>query len=314
MSSRGSDEEDKPIEAPVKKRPGRPRKTAPQQPKPKLGVVANPHDDHHFIEFLYDQPSIFKKIWAFFKLMSVDKIHMSFTKENISIYCIDHFKKSHIRVKIDCNKVNHYYCKNDLDIGLLCKNPELIMGTIDKTYNAILFLTTHDNVQKNIQIVLKNDIDIEESHRIDVIGDYDKNVDDNKFLDEDYTIKFKLTGKYFKKMISDIKSFSDQVTIRKDGPGPDDKLIFEYVKTDKKIKSEHVIKNSQAISLRDKLGPDDNFRTSFKIDHVKPISAALLSENIEIYSDENKDLKFIVNMDNAIEIIILTQIVDLREH
>ncbi len=295
---------------PEKKRPGRPRKVAAQQPKPRNGIVAAPSDDQHHIEFLYDRPLVFKKLWQFFKLMAVEKIRMLFTKQDIILYCNDHHNKSRIRVKINCSKVNHYYCKQELDIGLLCKNLELIMVTIDKTYNSILFLSTHDNIQKNIQVILKNDIDIEESHKIELIGEYDKDINDEKFLDEDYMLKFKLSGKYFKKMISDIKKFSDSICIRKDGK--DDNLMFEYIKHDKKIKSHHVIKNSESISLVDKLVDDDAFRTSFKIDYVKPISSALLNDHIEIYADENKPLKFLIQMDEIIEISILTDIIDNR--
>lgn len=270
-----------------------------------------PSDAEHYIEFLYDKPLIFKKLWQFFKLLACDKLHLSFMKDCIIIYCSDHHKKSHIRVKIDCNEVNHYYCEKELDIGLLCKNPELIMGTIDKSYNSILFLSTHDNNQKNIEIVLKNDIDIEETHKIELIGEYDKTNNDEKFLDEDYKIKFKLNGKYFKKMISDVKTFSDILNIRQDDK--DENLMIDYIKHDKKIKSQHIMKNSAAINLRSALGEDETFRTSIKIDYIKPLSSALLSESIEIYADEIKPLKFIINLDEkCIQICILTDIIDQR--
>lgn len=295
---------------PEKKKPGRPKKNVATQPKPRNGVVMTPSDAQHYIEFLYDKPLIFKKLWQFFKLMAVEKLHMSFLKDSIIIYCSDHHNKSRIRVNIDCTKVNHYYCTNELDIGLLCKNPELIMSTIDRTYSSILFLSTHNNIQKNIQIILKNDLNIEETHKIELIGEYDKIVDDDKFLDEGYAIKFKLDGKRFKKMISDIKNFSDQITIRKDGP--DDNLVFEYTKNDKKIKSAHIVKNSESISLRDTLKEEDSFRTSFKIDYVKPISGALLNEVIEIYADESKPLKFLIQMDEIVSLTILTDIIDNR--
>lgn len=297
-------------EKPGKKKPGRPRKITPAQPKPRNGVVQTPSDVQHYIEFLYDRPLIFKKLWQFFKLMAVEKIRISFMKDSIILYCNDHHNKSNIRVKIDCTKVNHYFCEKELDIGLLCKNPELIMGTIDKSYNSILFLSTHDNIQKNIQIVLKNEIDIEETHKIELIGEYDKTINDERFLDEDYAIKFKLFGKYFKKMISDIKKFSDVITIRKDSK--EDNLIFEYIKHDKKIKSNHIIKNNDSISLQDNLVDDDSFRTSFKIDYVKPISGALLNETIKIYADENKPLKFLIQMDEIVQVTILTEIIDDR--
>jgi hypothetical protein len=270
-----------------------------------------PSDAEHYIEFLYDKPLIFKKLWQFFKLLACDKLHLSFMKDCIIIYCSDHHKKSHIRVRIDCNEVNHYYCEKELDIGLLCKNPELIMGTIDKSYNSILFLSTHDNNQKNIEIVLKNDIDIEETHKIELIGEYDKTNNDEKFLDEDYKIKFKLNGKYFKKMVSDVKTFSDILVIRQDDR--DENLMLEYIKHDKKIKSLHNMKNSAAINLRSALTEDETFRTSIKIDYIKPLSSALLSESIEVYADEIKPLKFIINLDEkCIQICILTDIIDQR--
>lgn len=289
-----------------------PRKTAPKQPKPRNGIVLTPSDAQHYIEFLYEKPMMFKKVWQFFKLMAVEKIHLSFRKESIIIYAVDHNKTSHIRVKINCDIVNHYYCEQELDIGIFGKNLELIMGTIDKSYNSILFLSRHDELHSKINIILNNDSDIEETHKIELIGDYDKTTDDDKFTDENYTIKFKMGGKYFKKMISDINTLSSQVSIRQDAA--DESLVFEYVKHDKKIKSLNIVKNSSSINLRSSLGEDDTFRTSFRIDYVKPISSAVLSDNIEIYADENKDLKFIVQMgdDKAIEMIILTKIIDQR--
>jgi hypothetical protein len=297
---------------PKKKRPGRPRKNPIRQPRPRHGVEVKPSDNRHFVEFLYDKPLIFKKLWQFFKLMAVDKIHIVFTKEYITMWCHDHHKTSHMRIRINCNEVNHYYCENELDIGLSCKNPELIMSTIDKSYNSILLLSANGSTQKNIQIVLKNDLDIDDTHKIELLGEYNITEDNDKFEDNDYTIKFRLPGRYFKKMISDIKSFSNQITIKQDSV--DDPLMFEYVKDDKKIKSLHIVKNSETVRLKSTLKDDDTFRTSFKIDYVKPISSALLSEHIDIYADENKPLMFITHMDNGtVELKILTDIIDNRE-
>lgn len=294
-----------------KKRPGRPRKTPIREPRPRNGIVNTPKDNSNFIEFLYDKPLIFKKLWQYFKLMAVDKIQIIFRKDEIIIWSEDHHKKSKMRIKILANKVNHYYCSEELDIGMLCKNPELIMNTIDKTYTSILFLSKNNYTQKDIRIILNNEIEIDESHRIELIGKYDKINNEKYFIDNDYTIKFELPGRYFKKMISDIRAFSDQITIRQDGP--DEPLIFEYMKTDKKIKSYHIVRNNSAIKFTSNLNEDDTFRVSFKIDYVKPISSALLSENIIIYAHENKPLMFSIIMDKStVELKIITEIVDDR--
>jgi hypothetical protein len=304
-------EEDKNNKPDKKKRPGRPRKTPLREPRPRNGVVSTPKDNSNFIEFLYDKPLIFKKLWQYFKLMAVDKIQIIFRKDEIIIWSEDHHKKSKMRIKILASKVNHYYCSEELDIGMLCKNPELIMNTIDKTYTSILFLSKNSYTQKDIRIILNNEIEIDESHRIELIGEYDKISNENQFIDSDYTIKFELPGRYFKKMISDIRAFSDQITIRQDGP--DEPLIFEYMKTDKKIKSYHIVRNNNTIKFKSSLGEDDTFRVSFKIDYVKPISSALLSENIIIYAHEKKPLMFSILMDKGtVELKILTEIIDDR--
>ncbi len=296
-----------------KARVGRPRKQVPRLPKPKNGIVTVPSESYHMVEFLYDKPLVFKKLWHFFKLMAVDKIQINFTHDAIYMWCRDHHKQSHIRVKINCNEVNHYYCKDELEIGLLCKNPGLVMDTIDKTCGSILFISTADSSQKNIRVILKNDIEFEEVHKIELISDYTRIENSDKFMDEDYTIKFRLPGKYLKKMISDIESFSDQVTIRQDSA--DDPLTFEYIKYDRKIKSTYVAKNSRNISLCSNLAENDTFRASFMIDYVKPISSAVLADNIDIYADENKPLMFTIQMDEkAVELKILTNIIDNRDY
>ena len=296
-----------------KKRPGRPRKTPLREPRPRNGIVSQPKDENNFIEFLYDKPLIFKKLWQYFKLMAVDKIQIIFRVGEIILWSEDHHKKSKMRIKINADKVNHYYCPEELDIGMSCKNPELIMSTIDKTYTSIVFLSKIGYTQKDIRVILKNEIEIDESHRIELIGEYDKISNENMFLDNDYTIKFELPGRYFKKMISDIRAFSDQITIRQDGV--DEPLIFEYTKQDKKVKSYHIVRNNKTISFTSRLKDEETFRVSFKIDYVKPISSALLSENIIIYAHENKPLMFSILMDKStVELKILTEIIDDRNN
>lgn len=294
-----------------KKRPGRPRKTPIREPRPRNGIVTNSKDPQNFVEFLYDKPLIFRKLWQYFKLMAVEKIQLIFRKNEIIMWGEDHHKKSKMRIRIDANNVNHYFVTDELDIGVACKNPELVMATIDKTYTSILFLSKVNYAQKDIRIILNNEIEIDESHTIELIGEYDKMTDEDKFMDMEHTIKFELPGRYFKKMISDIRTFSDQITIRHDGVG--EPLIFEYTEKNKKIKSYNVVRNNNAIKFESKLKNDDTFRVSFNIDYVKPISAALLAENITIYAHENKPLMFHVGMDkNTVDLRILTEIIDER--
>ena len=131
--------------------------------------------------------------------MAVKDIQLIFRTNEIIFWNRDHHNKSKMRIRINANNVNHYFCREELDIGMTCKNPELIMSTIDRSYNSILFLSKEGYTNKHIKVILTNDIEIDESHKIELVGDYNKMDDESLFLDEDYTIKFELPGRYLKK-------------------------------------------------------------------------------------------------------------------
>lgn len=294
-----------------KKKPGRPRKNPIREPKPRNGIVDKPTNENNYIEFLYDKPMVFKKMWGHYKNMAVEKLQMIFRPEELIIFGEDHHQKSKMRACIKTKNINHYYCSGVLDIGIMCSDLEKITSTIDKTCNSIMFLSKKGHTQKTIKIVLATDIEIEKNHVVELIGDYPKLEEEDMFLDMEYPIKFELPGRYFKKMISDIKGFSEQITIRQDSN--EHPLIFEYITKDKKIKSEDVVKNGKIIKFQSTIGADDMFRTSFKIDYVKPISSALLADSILICAHETKPLMFMVLVDsNTVDIRILTEIIDER--
>jgi hypothetical protein len=295
----------------VKKKPGRPRKNPIRESKPRNGIVNKPTNENNYIEFLYDKPMVFKKMWGYYKAMAVEKLQMIFRPHELVIWGEDHHKKSRMRASIKTPNINHYYCSGVLDIGIMCADLEKIMSTIDKTCSSIMFLSKKGNTQKTIKIVLTTDIEIEKNHTVELIGDYPKLDSEHMFLDSEYPIKFELPGRYFKKMISDIKGFSEQITIRHDSI--ETPLVFEYITKDKKIKSEDVVKNGKIIKFKSNIEEDDMFRVSFKIDYVKPISSALLADSISICAHESKPLMFMVNIDGyTVDIRILTEIIDER--
>lgn len=296
----------------IKKRPGRPRKTPIRAPRPRNGIVNKPSNENNYIEFLYDKPMVFKKMWGYYKAMAVEKLQMIFRQNELIIWGEDHHKKSRMRACIDANNINHYYCGGTLDIGIMCSDLEKIMSTIDKTCGSIMFLSKKGHTQKTIKVILTNDIEIEKNHTVELIGDYQRIEMEDMFLDEDYPIKFDLPGRYFKKMISDIKAFSEQITIRQDSISAP--LIFEYITKDKKIRSEDIVKNNKLIKFQSTIDSDNMFRTGFMIDYVKPISSALLADNISICAHETKPLKFLVFIDsNTVDIRILTEIINERK-
>jgi hypothetical protein len=295
-----------------KRGPGRPRKYPERKPQPRRGIVSLPSNDSNVIELYYNNPLYFKRIWQYFRIMAVEKVHLVFKKDSIIIWCEDHHKHTRMRVHIDCSKMNHYYCEYELDIGILSSNMELIMRTIDKSYTSIYLFSNRELYQNYLEVVLIHDNAIEDNFRVQLIGEYNNFASKCNFdIENDFVIKLEMPSKHFKKRIADIKSLSSCITLRQDSP--EDPLILEYMSEDKKIRTNTVIKNSKDIQVVSRLKEDESFRISFSLDYVKPISSVLLSDKITLYAHEQLPLMFVADMDNgAVKMKVITDIIDDR--
>lgn len=296
-----------------KKKPGRPRKNPIRQPQKRKGIVNYPEDERNHVEFLYDNPEIFKKILSYFKSHAVNNIFITFKDNYILFWCEDNLQKNKIRIKVNCSLINHYYCLDTLNIGISSDHLEKIMATIDKTYNSILILSQKDSIHNYIQIILKDDIYTDRSYKVELISDYNTFHNMDHLFDEcpRYTLNFKLPSKKFKAMVNDMAAFTDQVSIELHSPS--DSMVFQYRSRDNKIKHTTTF-NNNIFSLKKNIEDGDTFHTSFKLEYVKSISSSLISEYIEIYADENRPLLFINDVDNGcIEVRTLTEIIDKRK-
>jgi hypothetical protein len=305
------DKEMKPSEPLVlkKKKPGRPRKKPLKKPLKRNGISENPINKENCMEMIYDMPSVFKRIFTLFKSMAVKEICMEFKEKTIDILTTDHLKKSHIKVVIKCCNINHYYCKESIKSYLNPKNMEKIIQVLDKNYMSIAFVLKTITNRSILNILFKNDIRIDEYREIDLIQA--SNTAYNVSFDSaNYPIKFMLPGKYFKKFINDISSFSDTLTINKIGSSS---LTFSYTSKDKTVKSKHIVQSPESIKLVSLVSDDDIFSSSVQIDYIKPLSSSLLSDFVSISADTHKNMIFQVEVDNkTIEILVNTNTVKLK--
>jgi hypothetical protein len=293
----------------AKRSVGRPRLIQRVDPLPKLGILNVPSNDDNLVELSYDNVSIFKKIFNLLKTMNVKEINIQFNTNYTKIYGIDHLEKNLINIKIDSNKLNHYYCESPINITLDPKNLDKITQKIDKHYSLFSIILKKKTYRNNIIIILNNKIlSIDESHIINLI---ETNVDYNSFdsnkLDYNlYGVKFELTGKYFKKLINDVSTFSEIFTIELINNGF---LQFIYKNINNTIKGYNICKNSDKIKLQTNLSDTEIFSVSVRIDYIKALSNSLLAEKIKIFADSDNDLVFSLLIDNGcFEVIINTSI------
>lgn len=276
-----------------KKKPGRPRKNPIKKPMKRNGISNKPMNNENYIEMIYDKPSVFKKLFYLFKSMAVNDICIEFNKEYIYIITADHLKKSHIRVKIFSNRINHYYCEESHKIYLNPRNMEKIIQTLDKNYISIAFIIKKKSTRSILNILCKNEINIDDYREIDIL-EPNESLEDVKYDIVNYPIKFTLPGKYFKKLISDMGSFSDIWSITKYGKNH---LTFKYISRDKTVKTRHIVKSPKDIKLISTIADDDIFSSSVRIDYIKPISNSLISEEINIAVDNKKNMIINIEID-----------------
>ena len=293
----------------VKKKPGRPRKKPLKKPSKRNGISPKPLNVDNCVEMVYDMPTVFKRIFALFKSMAVKEICISFNEKTIDIFTADHLKKSHIKITMRCDKINHYYCKEPIKSYLNPKNMEKIIQVLDKNYTSVAFILKTLTNRSTLNILFKNDIKIDEFREIDLIQPSNSAMDVS-FDDSSYPIKFILPGKYFKKIVTDVGSFSDIMTISKTGASP---LTFNYVSKDKTVKSMHIVNAPESIRLVSNIGDDYIFSSSIQIDYIKPLSSSLLSESISISADTHRNMIFKMDVDDkSVEILVNTCTVKLK--
>jgi hypothetical protein len=286
-------------EEPVKKGPGRPKKRVIRKYIPKIGIVNEPcnislNNSHpsmvNALEIVYDNPTMFKKIFQLYSMMDAESVRLRFEKNYIKIFATDHTGKNKIYTKIYSNRLNRYYCENVLEVGCETRRIDKKLATLTKDHGEIHIYTDRRSKNSAITISLINDEMQEESvdfMEINDIEDYNWDVEDILKKEISYPVKFTVPSKYFKKKISDFSKGCEILRIEKTG---NEYLRFNYTHGDKKGKHDSYYKDHAKIRLDCSIEEDDIFSTSVCVDDIQPFSSALISDEVHISADKFNDL------------------------
>lgn len=246
--------------------------------------------------------------------MAVKNIKIEFDTNFIKMKSSDHFNKNYNLLTINCSKLNHYYCKFPFSITVNSKNIETVFQKIDKNYDSITMVSKELSLHESIHIIFNNrQVSSEECHIINLVENTEPTVEKSidKLEYQKYPIKFELSSKFFKKIISDIASFNQDTheqifTIEKMENIP---LQFKYYTVTKTIQAYTIFKDVDKIKLVSSIKDDDIFSVSIKIVNIKPLSNSPISDNITFYVDQYKDIVFKLDIDNGtFEFLIFTEI------
>lgn len=303
---------DQSIIQPKKGKPGRPKLNKDVKIIKKEGIVTTPILDNGIMDLAYNNPMVFKKIFSLFDTMKIKDIRIEFRSDKICIKTYDHLEKNTIIVTINSSQMVRYYRKYDFDINLDPGNIQNVLKKLDKNYTSVTFLSYEESYTNEIILVFaRDDIKMHEKHVIKLI---DSNCIDSKISSLtfdmnyiNYPLNFTLNSKIFKKIINDIQIFSDFFTIEKSN---DMRLTMKYNTPDNTTKSKNIFGNDEIIKLKSELEQNQIFSVTTKIEYVKSLSSALISDNITIYLDFNKNIIFSVDVDDkAFNVLIYTSII-----
>lgn len=290
----------------IKKKPGRPKKEIIKNSLPKLGIVNEPSNASilnsrliNVFEILYDNPIMFKKVFALFKAMSVGDIRIKLEKTFIKMYAIDHTKTNEIYIKIHSDKINRYYTSKTLEFGLNKSNIYKIMQTINKNHSKIYWFTNINDERSKIKIgVSMDDIEDETIYTVDQdqLEEYDWAIENELLLESNYSISFNLPFKYFKKKICDSKLLGQIIKIEKNGADGPLRLSYNFNKGGGDQNT--YFKNSAKINLKSKVGPGEIFSTSVYLEKIKPLASTLIADNIHIATTLDKKIIFTILLDH----------------
>ena len=292
----------------IKKRPGRPRKTVENIQVEIKGVVdtsANPID---YLELVYCNPRMFKKLHTLCKNYEAREIEMIFSKREVVMKAVDHTKKTTIYIRIDGDRLNWYYCKDTITICVKRESLDKIFATLDKNHYKITFML-RENYRSTLYVIIKDsDYDSDDNYEVEVVH---KQQDPVVTVDDDtnYPIRFVMGCKYFKKKISDIGKLSSNLTIQKVWNEPLN-LTFPSAKL---INYNGIYGNPEKIKLVANIEPEDIFNISIAIANIKPFSNSNIGDEVAIAADKQKKLSLTTNLDKkdngwAVQVKIYSEI------
>jgi hypothetical protein len=295
--------------APPKKRPGRPRKNIENTPAEILGIVDTPSNPEHLVEIVYNNPKMFKKINVIYKNYTSSEICFHFTPTTTTFMTVDRFKKNDIYTTLDGNCFGRYFCAQPITIWVKRESIDKIFAALDDNYGRITFVLRNDYRSRFYILVHDIEYDSIDTYAVEVICkpngiEYVEKRDDNA-----YPIKFTLSGKYFKKKISDIGKISESLTIIKEGNNP---LQLTYDES-KMINYNGVYPNSEKISLDSSIPLDDTFSVSVLVGYIKPFSNANIGGNVRICASKTDKLSLSTQLGKttrgfACEVKVFTEI------
>jgi hypothetical protein len=275
-----------------KKRPGRPKKNVAATAVEMLGITPEPLTPGNSVELVYTSPGMFKKLSHMLAQFGVSEVNLTFTPAGLSIATDDHFSRCRIYATIDGRYMSQYYCRETISVQVNRAALGVVLGNIDTSHYKISFSIAAD-VSTSLNIVLRDlTYESDAQYKLTVLPTTlpeETSTPD----DTDYPVKFRLTSKYFKTLITRSKTLGRQFTIQMVGGGP---LTFATPEAKWQVGWKGTY-DPALINLRSTLPLGEPFSVSVMISYITPFSLSLIGTNVDIAVHPTDKMSFSSTID-----------------
>jgi hypothetical protein len=291
--------------------PGRPRKTTPRKQLPRHGLTAlptnssEPESVQHAVELVYENPLMFKKIFTLFKTYSVESINMLFEKDRVYMYSINQNSEVKLLTELFCDRLNQYYNSKPIVMNLNTEYFYNIFQSVNKDNTRIIFLTTNENCDSKLWVILVDDCDEKSIYevRLNPVKDTDiVKIRDILINEKTYPISFELTSKFLKHKITEYlylkaKKLSIDQTIDESG---NREISFSCGTTDNRIDNRSPLSNVNRMNF---ISTYDQplFVAPITIANIRPFTNTMICDKIKLSVDEKRDLILTTCLDYDID-------------
>jgi hypothetical protein len=284
-----------PAALPAKRGPGRPPSKPPAPPLERRGVVADPSDPNNKFEVVYDDPTVFKTLFVYYKNLRARDIYVRCDRDGMTFFARDHTKTSRVVARIEGCKVNWYFCAEVFWFGLNREQVHPIFASIDASFFKITFRQEHGNTD-HISLTLKDAaINKECSYQITLAHlepDQDlfdaEQITGAENLVQEFPIEFTLSSKQFKKTVADAAGMSGDISVEKHGQKSP--LYLTYQRIDATYHETY--HSAEKIGLRADLQPEQMFRCTITLTNIKSLATSMVAETVQILCRETDYILF----------------------
>ena len=288
----------------IKRPPGRPTNKKKSN-IPFYGIVDTPEnicieypEYSNSMELLYNNPTMFKKIFKLYKKYNASEILIRFTLTEINIFAVSHTFKNIIYATIIGSKMNRYYCEKPFEISIDVPKFFRLMNSINGGHGYILFESVKSSYAEKISISLK-DTDTSEKSTItlelntSIIYPWDiitTMIDKEQY----YPIEFCMPHKKWKEKVSAWLDTGNQIRIEKIGYEP---LTITCGYSDNRGGYTSTFENCKDIKLKSELEEMDIFSIGINLQFISGQSTSLVGDDVIIRISKEDPIIFTSNLD-----------------